>query len=270
MAPEIAEGTRAKIPPGPPFVGSVFGVVGSHGGRSDPHIPVHAFGHGRRVLGAFDFDALRPHRSVGPGVHFAHRADGSAGDPLANQPGAVARVPLVAHLGDDLVFASGFGEFARFVHGMGHRLLHIDMLAGLDGCHGDHGVSVIRRGNDDRVDILLLVDHLPVVLVGLGLRILGEYFGGVAGIDVTQRDDILTGALLEIVLPHAPHADGRDIQFPAGRSLAPGSDHVTGHNAECGNGSGGSGQETSPVQRGVGFGLATLGAHRFVCGCGLV
>ena len=79
-----------------------------------------------------------------------------APDPLADQARAVAGVALVAHLRRHLVLARRLGQHARLVTRVRQRLLHVHVLAGLHRRHGDHRVGVVRRRNDDRVDVLLL------------------------------------------------------------------------------------------------------------------
>ena len=79
---------------------------------------------------------------------------------------------------------------------MGHRLLHVDVLAALDGRHGDHGMGMVGRGHDHRVDVLLLVQHDAEILVPLGRAgYLSKVLAAYAGIDVAQGHDVLGRAL---------------------------------------------------------------------------
>ena len=70
---------------------------------------------------------------------------------------------LIPHLGHDARLLGGSREDARFVNRIGERLLHIDVLSCLHRHVGDDGMGVIGRGDDDRVDVLLLLEHLPEV-----------------------------------------------------------------------------------------------------------
>ncbi len=56
------------------------------------------------------------------------------------------------------------------MHRPAERLLHVDVLAGVHRGRRNHRVHVIGRGDDDRVDVLLLVEHLAVVPVPLHFR----------------------------------------------------------------------------------------------------
>ena len=78
-------------------------------------------------------------------------------------------MPLVAHLGHELgVLEREFAQHARFMHGRGQRLLHIDVLARLHRGLGDHGMIVIGGRHEDRVDMLLFRKHLAKI--GIALR----------------------------------------------------------------------------------------------------
>ena len=61
-------------------------------------------------------------------------------------------------------------ELPRFGDRPGQRLLHVDVLAEIHRRQRDRRVHVVGRRDDDGVDVLLLVEHLPVVLVARGAR----------------------------------------------------------------------------------------------------
>ena len=60
----------------------------------------------------------------------------------------------------------GGREQLRLERVVAARLLDVDVLAGREGQHGRRGVPVVRRGDDDAVDILLR-EHPADVLLGL-------------------------------------------------------------------------------------------------------
>ena len=187
--------------------------------------------------------ALRPDRAVGPGVHLAHLADGAGLEPLLHQAQPLFRVALIAHLRDDLVLARRFGQGARLADGAGQRLLHVDVLAELHRRHGHEGVRVIGRRDDDRVDVLLLLEHHAVVLVLRGrLREVGRrrlaadarVLGGLALVDVAERDDVVgLHRVLQVARAHAVRvADDGHVDGVAG-GLEPRPQHVPRHDRQA-------------------------------------
>ena len=58
-------------------------------------------------------------------------------------------------------------DVERFVERAGHRLLAVDVLAGLHRRHGDLAVQVQRHGDNHRIE-RRIVEHLPVVRTGPG------------------------------------------------------------------------------------------------------
>jgi hypothetical protein len=145
------------------------------------------------------------------------------------------------------------------------------VLAGIQCRHGDHRVQVIRRRDDDGVDIFLLLEHAPVIAMAFHLRkivrddslqrtnavrgvaaaflagdgrqallfpceIRGQAVPrstGVIPVGITQGDDVVVEAEIEQVDPaHAADADAGDVQPVAGRrEAAP--KHVTRHDRHC-------------------------------------
>ena len=118
-------------------------------------------------------NALRPvgERPIGPHVHFGDGADGAGLDVFVDQPRIVGGMSLIAHLCLQLRLGRALrGEPAAFLHRPRQRLLHVHVFAEIHRRERDERVRVIRRGNDHRVDVLLLREHLAVVGVALGLR----------------------------------------------------------------------------------------------------
>ena len=76
-------------------------------------------------------------------------------------------------------------------------------------------MHVIRRGDDDTVDVLLLVEHLPVVAIALGFRQLDVHEAAEIGHVVHGRTALVGGDLRRGTprLARGPAASGR----PTGR-----------------------------------------------------
>ena len=117
----------------------------------------------------------------------------------------------------------------RVAHGQalaqvqGHRLLQVDVLAGLAGVDRLQRVPVRRRGDDHRVDVLLR-EQLAVVAVGLGGLLVpaGDRLrGGLRTIAGRGDDDVGMGrAVPQVALAHAAAADQPDVD-PLVRPGAP-------------------------------------------------
>ena len=116
---------------------------------------------------------------------------------------------LVAHLGDDLVLAGRLGDGAGLEHRVRQRLLAVDVLAGPHHGHRDRGVRVVRRGDDDGVDVLLLLEHLAEVEVELGLRVEPRWSSRRSRVSTSQRATMFSPAhalRLEAPIPPMPMA----------------------------------------------------------------
>ncbi len=170
VAGPVADRAIAERHPAPPPPRQVEGVIRPHLGRTKPQVPVQA---GR------DFLLLVQPRQLAQGgvvrraaaVDRVDVADGPVPDPLAERADSIERVALVAQLRHDLVLLGRLHQGPDLGDGVGQRLLTVDVLASLDGRHRNHGVGVVGRPDDHRVDLLVhLVEHLAVVLVHLGVR----------------------------------------------------------------------------------------------------
>jgi len=121
------------------------------------------------------------------------------------------------------------------------------MLAPLDGLHRREGMMMIGSGDDDPVDLLHLVEHLPVVGELLCLGILLEDMPGVALIHIAQRHDVLALHLAQIVSPLPANADARQVELPVRRRRpAQARRHHEGSRGQCGPA-----QELTAGERGV-------------------
>ena len=74
-----------------------------------------------------------------------------------------------ADLADPLVDAHGLDDLGPFLDLQGQRLLDVDVFAGVGRIDGDQRVPVIGRGDQHRVEVLLL-EQLAVVAVGARAR----------------------------------------------------------------------------------------------------
>ena len=118
---------------------------------------------------------------------------------LVAEASLVARVALVAHLRHELGIVLGLlRQHACFVDRPAQGLLDVDVLAGIHGRDRDRRVHVIGGGDDDRVDVLLLLEHLAIVAILLDLRQLdvdepGQVLGGVGARTLLVRGQLSRG-----------------------------------------------------------------------------
>ena len=248
-------------------------MVGPVRGRAEPDVPVERRGHGRDLAGRVD--ALGPDGPVGPAVDLGDVADGAAPDPLADEAGALAGVALVAHLGHDVGLLGRLGQEAGLLDRMGQRFLDVDVLAQLDGGHGDDGVVVIGGRHGHGVDALFLLQHAPEVAVlgrllvhgllgRLELLVAQEPGHGLV-VDVAEGDDVLGAAAPGVGAAHAADGDTGDVERVARGLLLRGlSDDVAGDDHEPGRGRRGRAQELPPAParlggRGVLFRFVHIG-----------
>ena len=220
-------------------------MVGPERGRAEPDVPVERRRNrgdlGRRV------DALGPDRAVRPAVDLEDIADSAVLDPFADQARALAGVTLVAHLGDDLGLLGGLGQEAGFLDRVGQGLLNVDMLAQLDGGHGDDGVVVVWRRHGDSIDHLFLFQH-PAEIAVLGRLVVHRLFVGLETVrpdepghalvvDVAEGDDVLGADAARVREAHAADADTGDVDRVARRLfLLGGPDDVAGDDHQAGRG----------------------------------
>jgi hypothetical protein len=88
---------------------------------------------------------------------------------------------------------------------------------------------MVRYGNHDRVDVLLLVEHLAEVRPLLRLGILLKDAPGVLLIHIAQGNDILAAALVEVPLAPPADPDAGDIELLARRHIPRPTQHLPRH-----------------------------------------
>ncbi|MBA7714337.1 hypothetical protein ES703_123357 [subsurface metagenome] len=113
---------------------------------------------------------------------------------------------------------------------MGQGFLTIYMFSRLYGSHGDYRMSMIRCSNDNGVEILLFLEHDPVVLVHLCLWISLEGFCSIIAVNIAQRNDILTFTLSQIAAAHTADTNAGNIELLARRRMRRTAQHMPGDN----------------------------------------
>ena len=184
----------------------------TRGRGAEPQIPVQSRRHRHRffrplrdehdvLVPCRGFLGLKAPRAIHPDVNFAHGTNRAALD------------ELVAHLRGEFQLRCGFANQPRFRDVIGERLLAIDMLPGLQRQHRRKHVRVLTGADDDGVELLRVVEHLPEVGEPLRLRILCAAFLQRVGVDVAEGDDVLRCDASEILGAAAAGANHRDVQL---------------------------------------------------------
>ena len=229
----VAHGAVAEGDPAAPFRWQVRWMIGPILRWPQPHIPIQR----RRNLvllaqmGQFVDAGVHCRASCMNGVD---AADGAIPYPFTTIADRIKRVALIAQLGDHLVFLRGLHQFADLVHRVGQRFFAINVLAALDGGHRRHGVTMVRRGDHDRINLLFhRIEQFAKIAELFGGGKFPERLGGLLGVHVAQRDDVVIGGdRINIAGAHAADANAGDVQLLAGRSLAAAGQDVAWHNRE--------------------------------------
>ena len=127
-------------------------------------------------------------------------------------------MPLIHHLGLDLVVLAGALEFAALPYIVHERLLDAHMLAALHCVERNFKVGVVGRGHANGVDILAhFVEHFAVVLEKPRFRIFLFVPAAHSGVNVAESYRVFA---LHAVYSHSansPYADESDVKFAVGR-----------------------------------------------------
>ena len=233
MAGHIAQGAGAEVPPAAEVPRRVDGVVGAVRGGAQEEVPVQRLGDLLRLGRALE--SLGPDGPVGEGLHASDLADLAVPDPVADLADALVGGALVAHLRGYLVLGGQLGEQAGFVDGAGERLLHVDVLAGLDGGSGDDRVRVVGRGDHHGISLVQhLVEHHPPVLVALGVGIALEDVGSIFPIHVAQADDLFRLQPAEDAGSASadPHAEDLELAVEGSGRFVPAGEQFVRHHRE--------------------------------------
>ena len=126
----------------------------------------------------------------------------------------------------------GLHHLSPLPHGVGGGLLDIHVLAGLQAPDGGQRVPVVGRGDDDRVDVLVVEDAAQVTLVAgpesrdvLELRVLRAR-GEQVLVDVAERLDLHVGQAGEAPLQGVPLSADADARHD---DAVVGSHHARAH-----------------------------------------
>ena len=150
---------------------------------------------------------------------------------------------LRADLRDSFRLARGLGDDARLGNGAGERLLAVEMTSALQRGDGGDGVRVVRRGDDDGVEILLVYESAEIAISLRGRELLGDGRHA-AFVDVAERDDVRDVLELPDTEPAlAVHADDADVQLVIGGDGALGAQELRRSQPKAGGGCGGAGEE---------------------------
>ena len=226
MAPQIAHGAVAEIPPAVPFrTGKVDAMKRPLGRGSEPQVPIQSgrnrlcFGrpvlHKHDVAGLFGIRcaAVPSPGATDPDVNFAHGADRSRLNQLNHAAVVVAGMDLRAHLRGDLGPSSGLSNDARFPDVVSQRLFAIHVLAELQCRKRGKGVRVFTGTDNDGVELVGMV----VELAKVGQSACpGMCFGSpteVIGVDIAQRNDVLRRHRLQVARASSTGANHGDVEL---------------------------------------------------------
>ena len=132
--------------------------------RSEPHIIID--GCGRNPIGGIP-DAGQP-IEIGPTACHREFAEFAALYELGGFDHVLATAPLRTHLHDAVVLLRGGHHRATLGNRLGQGLFDIDILARLAGHHGGDRMPVIRRGDEDDINVLP-IQHAAEILYRIGL-----------------------------------------------------------------------------------------------------
>ena len=138
-------------------------------------------------------------------MDFAHGTDHARLDPFLQHAGALIRMALIAHLGDNSRFNRGRLQHAGLADRMRERFLHIDVLAHLDRHERGREMRMVRRRNRDCINLIThFRQHLPVIAIAGDIGKLVENSPSAREVHVAQGNDVLAGRVHHIDLAPPP------------------------------------------------------------------
>ncbi len=96
-------------------------------------------------------------------MYFADRANGAVPNPFAQETRGFGGLIPNRNLRGDAGLAGDFGHAARFINGVGERLLAKNMFAFFHGGDGDCCVQIVGGADDDCVNIFLLLKEFAEI-----------------------------------------------------------------------------------------------------------
>ena len=146
-----------------------------------------------------------------------HGAQCAGPDQLDHASGSIFAVPLISHLGRDLVFLRRFSHEAGFGDRVGQGLLAIDVFAQRHRHQRGRSVVMVRGRDGYGVEPFFLLEHLAIVGVAGGFRVAFECSRGPPAVDITEGGDLFTADSGEVRGAFAPGSDDADVELLIGR-----------------------------------------------------
>ena len=182
-------------------------------------------------------------------MHFTDLPQHTGRNDFVDAVRALHGVPLIPHLSGQLrIGKRRLLQEAHLVYRIGQRLLHIHMLAQRHRGQGDGGVQMIGCRNQHRVDVFLLVEHLPEIRVLPGVPVRFPEFHvlrrglsrarleaavertlHIREVHIAHRHDVLREHLRHVAHPHAADPHAGDVELRAGGAVAGATEHHTRH-----------------------------------------
>ena len=186
-------------------------------------------------------------KGIAPGMNLRDLADGSGLHHFHKLADAVGRVPLVAHLRDDLLVQRRLAHGSDFGHRVGERLFAVNMFAMTDRRERRHRVGVVRRADEHSIKIVRhFIEHLPEILESFGFGEPVEVIRRATLIHIAQGHDVLARHGTEVrpsLTTTANHCQpdlvGRSLRIALGTHDM-GGDKLKSEGGGCGGGNKGS------------------------------
>ena len=145
-------------------------------------------------------------------MRFYYVADRAALDDLDNTAVVLAGMDLGSKLGRSLVLLRKACDDPGLMDRVGQGLFTIGVSPGSKGRAGSGGVHVVRRADDDGIDVLL-VDQLPVVVVFVRFGKVAVAAVEVVLVGITDSDNILRPHPADIRRGAILGADTADVEL---------------------------------------------------------
>ena len=163
---------------------------------------------------------LRPDRPIGPYVNLLdgpQRPERMTSTPERKPPSDVPWLPIWVQ---SFFSAASVRIEPRFLDRPGQRLLAKAVLAHAHGHDAGRGMRMVRSAHGDGVNLVVeFVEHLPVVIIFLGLGVLGPHLIEGMGINVAKPDDLaMATRVVGVAVSLAADADAGKANLFVGRT----------------------------------------------------